>query len=282
MTELRKIIPKPLLRFLRASMSRFSGPVMTSRGYLHARNFRAEESASGFQDPSNPLREYFEGHRQGPGIWKWRHYFEIYHRHFQKFIGRPVNILEIGIFSGGSLEMWRRYFGEGCHVFGVDIQPECLAYQSEWVTIKIGDQGDRNFWREFKRGMPRLDIIIDDGSHRPADQIVTLEELLPHINPGGVFVCEDVHGSGNRFAQYVSGFAANLNASDLNWQQNTISSPATPFQSAINSIHLYPYVVVIEKSTTAPREFVGPRHGTEWQPFISADGRKSIPDAGKQ
>lgn len=44
---------------------------------------------------------YFVTHNTGPGIWKWLHYFDIYHRHLQKFRGKEVNILEIGIYSGG-------------------------------------------------------------------------------------------------------------------------------------------------------------------------------------
>src|SRR5580704_8369217 len=37
--------------------------------------------------PPNPLLQYFDSHQSGKGIWKWRHYFEIYHRHFAKFVG---------------------------------------------------------------------------------------------------------------------------------------------------------------------------------------------------
>src|SRR4051812_44526614 len=53
----------------------------------------------------NPLRAFFDARREGPGIWKWTHYFDIYHRHFARFVGREVHVLEIGIYSGGSLEM---------------------------------------------------------------------------------------------------------------------------------------------------------------------------------
>jgi len=277
-----KAILKPVRRFLRASFSQFSGPVMKARGYLGARDLRPEAPPGKLTEVSNPLRDYFESHTQGRGIWKWQHYFEIYHRHFQKFVGRPVNVLEIGIFSGGSLGMWKNYFGDKCHIHGVDIQPECLAYQSDSVTVVIGDQGDRGFWKEFKAKAPRLDVVIDDGSHRPEDQIVTFEELLPQLNPGGVYVCEDVHDTTNRFAQYLNGFAANLNASDLDWQDDKISSPATPFQAAIHSVHLYPYVVVIEKTESRVQQFVGPKHGTEWQPFISANGTKSSGSMGSR
>ena len=44
-------------------------------------------------------------------VWKWKHYCDVYHRHFSKFVGREVHVLEVGIYSGGSLQMWREYFG---------------------------------------------------------------------------------------------------------------------------------------------------------------------------
>src|SRR6266851_4236840 len=51
---------------------------------------------------ANPLMSYFEANIKGRGIWKWQHYFDIYHHHFSKFVGREVHIVEIGVFSGGS------------------------------------------------------------------------------------------------------------------------------------------------------------------------------------
>src|SRR5580698_2089804 len=64
----------------------------------------------------NPLMEFFDHHSTGRGLWKWRHYFDIYHRHLQKFFGKEVHVAEVGIYSGGSLEMWKQYFGPRCHV----------------------------------------------------------------------------------------------------------------------------------------------------------------------
>lgn len=52
----------------------------------------------------NPLKLYFNSHKEGRGILKWIHYFGIYHKHFEKFVGKEVNIVEIGVFSGG---VWR-------------------------------------------------------------------------------------------------------------------------------------------------------------------------------
>jgi len=72
---------------------------------------------------------------------------------------------------------------------------------------RIGDQADRRFWKRFKQEHPRIDVLIDDGGHEPEQQLVTLEEMLPHLRPGGVYICEDVHGERNRFNAYVHGVA---------------------------------------------------------------------------
>src|SRR2546423_12660568 len=85
-------------------------------GFAFAENWRpvvvANEPTSAVAlegESNNPLKNYFTSHKTGRGIWKWNHYFDIYHRYFKKFIGRRIGILEIGIYSGGSLDMWRAY-----------------------------------------------------------------------------------------------------------------------------------------------------------------------------
>jgi limonene-1,2-epoxide hydrolase len=56
-------------------------------------------------------------------IHKWFHYFDIYEKHFSRFRNLKPVILEIGVMGGGSLEMWRDYFGEGAQIIGLDIDP---------------------------------------------------------------------------------------------------------------------------------------------------------------
>ncbi len=212
----------------------------------------------------NPLEVFFDNHKAGHGIWKFRHYFDIYHRHFSRFVGKEVHVLEIGVYSGGSLEMWSHYFGPQCHIYGVDIEPACKCYESEKVSISIGDQADRDFWRDFKSRVPRIDILIDDGGHHPDQQIATLEEMLPHLSPGGVYLCEDAHDVHNGFSAYVHGLAKNLN--DMTGDHPSV------LQKWVPSIHLYPYVTVIEKSLTPLERFEAPKHGTEWQPWGPKNG----------
>ena len=150
---------------------------------------------------------------------------------------------------------------------GVDIEPACRAYAKEEVTVYIGDQADRSFWQQFKREVAGIDVLIDDGGHTPEQQTVTLEELLPHLRPGGVYLCEDVTGLENRFAAYAAGLVNQLNAHTL-LPGEELKSAVTPFQQAVYAIHFYPFVVVIEKQLTRPAEFVAPRQGSEWQPFL--------------
>lgn len=229
-----------------------------------ARTFAGTTEQADLARPENPLWDYFKEHREGLGIWKWEHYFEIYHRHLQRFIGQPVNVLEIGVYSGGSLEMWRSYFGDKSHIYGVDIEEVCRKHESKHVSIFIGDQGDRRFWKTFKETAPGIDILIDDGGHTPEQQRITLEEMLPRLNPGGVYVCEDVHGNFNRFSAYVSALARELNNKNVA-PGPTVDSLASPFQSSIDSVHLYPYVVVIEKRPAPIQKLSAPKQGTVWQ-----------------
>jgi hypothetical protein len=213
---------------------------------------------------SNVLWDYFRNHNHGRGIWKWEHYFEIYHRHFSKFINQSVDVLEIGVQSGGSLEMWRAYFGAAAHIYGVDIKENCRIFASDSVTIHIGNQADRRFWKTFKSEVHGIDIIIDDGGHTFNQQRVTLEEMLPQLRPGGVYVCEDVHGTSNKFAAFAQGLVTELNS----WKRipgAVLSSSVSTFQREIHSIHFYPYMVVIEKNLIAPEKFIAPKQGNDWQ-----------------
>ncbi len=218
----------------------------------------------------NPLEAYFDAHHEGAGLWKWRHYFDIYHRHFSKFRGRKVTVLEIGVFSGGSLGMWQHYFGPGCQIHGVDMLESCKTYESDSVRIHIGDQGDRDFWQRVRQEVPQVDIVIDDGSHMQEHQMLTLEELLPHVSPGGVYLCEDTYGATSQFHDFVCGITHWL--SQLGELSPGVDDPhegiaTNPVQRDVKSVHHYPFVTVLEKHQDAMMSLAAPRKGTQWQPW---------------
>ena len=176
-----------------------------------------------------------------------------------------MQVLEIGIYSGGSLGMWLHYFGPRCKIYGVDIAQECRSNESESVKVFIGDQGDRNFLKHLKTQVPLLDIVIDDGGHQPHQQIASFEELFPHLRPGGVYLCEDTYQVGAH--EYFGGLKRQLSA--LGDPRPGLTDPhdgllTNSFQRDVRSMHLYPFVAVLEKNETPVHEFTAPRRGSQW------------------
>ena len=80
-----------------------------------------------------------------------------------KLRGQPVTMLEIGVFDGGSLDMWRRYLGFAATIVGVDINPRCADLVDEPNIVCIGSQADRAFLEQViaRHGAP--DLVLDDG-----------------------------------------------------------------------------------------------------------------------
>ena len=232
---------------------------MIQQGHEFSRTIPVNESflTSETAELNNPLRNFFESQAHKT-IWKWLHYFDIYHRHLSVFQKICPTLLEVGVYGGGSLDMWQSYFHQGCRIIGVDIDESCLRYACENISIHIGDQSDRHFWDSFKHHTPEIDIIIDDGGHRPGQQIVTLEECLPMLKPGGVYICEDIHGLDNHFLDYIHGLSKSINSyndvSEFRVKTNTA-------QKLIHGIYLYPYMVVIETNTTAVNHLVAQKKG---------------------
>ena len=136
------------------------------------------------------IERLFWAHK-GRLIDKWDFYWPIYTRYFERFVGKSPTVLEIGVCHGGSLQLWKRFFGEGATIIGVDIDRRCSAYTEPQIEVFIGDQGDERFWANFDY---QIDICIDDGSHQLADQMTTLRCVWPKIKPNGVMLIEDCHG----------------------------------------------------------------------------------------
>lgn len=146
-------------------------------------------------EKGNPLLDYFISN-SGKSIQKWLHYFEIYHRCFERFRSLPeISFLEIGVQNGGSTRMWRDYFASDANIIGMDIDPACREMEHEGFEMWIGDQANRELWAAFKQKHPSLDIVLDDGGHTMEQQLITFQELFPILNDGGIYLCEDTHSS---------------------------------------------------------------------------------------
>ena len=83
-------------------------------------------------------------------VHKWGHYMPIYSKLFEPFrkrsrSGRAIRFLEIGVAKGGSLDMWRQYFGNEAVIFGIDIDPACADFNGKNAEVRIGSQADPAF-----------------------------------------------------------------------------------------------------------------------------------------
>jgi cephalosporin hydroxylase len=201
----------------------------------------------------NELEQYFEAN-QNRLMNKWQHYFDIYDRYFHPYKGKSVTIVEIGCFHGGSLQMWKHYFGDQAIIWGIDIDPRCKTLEEENINVLIGSQEDRNFLASAIEKIGEIDILIDDGGHTQNQQKVSFEMLFDAVKPNGIYLCEDTHtsyinayGGGyhrrGSFTEYVKNLIDQINAYHSEQKNFSVDS----FTKTANSIHFYDSVIVIEK-----------------------------------
>lgn len=126
---------------------------------------------------------------------KFKKYFRVYDLLFSKYINKKIIFIEIGVLNGGSLKIWRNFFGNKARIIGIDINPKCKKFEEKGVEIYIGDQGNKKFWVDFFKKIGKVDIIIDDGGHTNSQQITTAISTIPNINNGGLLIVEDTHSS---------------------------------------------------------------------------------------
>lgn len=126
-------------------------------------------------------------------IHKWMHYFPIYERHLAPFRNRTITLLEIGVFKGGSLQMWQRFLGPLATIVGIDINPECKQHEEPGIHVRIGDQSDPKFLQSLLDEFGAPDIVIDDGSHQMQHLLASFQFLYPRIAKNGLYIAEDLH-----------------------------------------------------------------------------------------
>jgi len=142
------------------------------------------------------LEDLYAKHR-GKKADKWQSYLRVYDKLLHIYRNRNIDLLEIGIQNGGSLEIWSQFFRSAEHLIGCDINPDCgtLHFEDERIDVVIGDASKKCTQEAILSKCDKFDIIIDDGSHTSADIIVTFSGLFPHLRDGGLYIVEDIHCS---------------------------------------------------------------------------------------
>ncbi len=154
---------------------------------------REQAEALRSADPG-PIEEAFFSN-EGRVAHKWVHYLPVYDRYLGPYRDANPAMLEIGVSFGGSLDMWRRFFGPNAILFGIDVNPACAERVVAPNQVRIGSQDNPHFLNEVVNEMGRLDIVLDDGSHVGRHQEISFRTLFPKLAAGGIYMIEDLHTS---------------------------------------------------------------------------------------
>lgn len=122
-------------------------------------------------------------------------------------------VMEVGVFFGSSILMWRDYFDEALiigidHFSGLQGNGSKFENPTKFFDYQLTNPDKRielhrvnqavdaeliEFAKNQVHGV--TDIIIDDASHLMKDQQLTFLRLFSLLRPGGYFVMEDLHTS---------------------------------------------------------------------------------------
>jgi hypothetical protein len=210
---------------------------------------------------AGPIESAFYRH-EGRIVHKFHHYLPLYDRYFAPWRGKPVRFLEIGVAEGGSLELWRGYFGTEATIFGIDHNPICAKIDGEHGNqVRIGSQDDPAFLRSVVKEMGGLDIVLDDGSHMAPHIRASFDTLYPLLVEGGIYVIEDLQTS--YWANFGGGYGS-------------ASSPFAFVKTLIDDMHhwYHPRGQKIE----AARDWVGGLHIHDSMVIIEKKDRRKRPD----
>jgi hypothetical protein len=200
----------------------------------------------------------FLNHRGRP-IQKWKHYFPIYEDHFGRFVNRPVTLFEIGCGSGGSLQLWKSYFGPLAQIVGIDVDPQCQSFEEDQISVRIGHQADVQFLDAVIREFGNPDIVIDDGSHLMADITTSFIHLYERTDRNGVYLVEDLHtaywseygGGIGRSGSFIELCKQLIDQLHAHWTREDLNQ--TMFNRTTLSMHFYDSIIVFEKGRNRPR-----------------------------
>jgi len=185
------------------------------------------------------------------------HFLKIYEDYFFPFKNKKINILEIGVYEGKSLMIWKDYFPKA-NIIGLDL----LSYNFKIKRIFTfqGDQTDTKFLLGLIKKFKKFDIIIDDGSHVSKHIIKTFNFLFDYLVDGGLYIAEDLQTS---YFPRFGGSRLNLRKKNtsLNFFKTLVDSgnfemndrpfyKRNKFDGKIKFIHFYQNLMILKKGKT--------------------------------
>lgn len=231
---------------------------------------------------ANNFLEELALQHDGQAFTKSWHYLDFYYRRLsavaeqsrRQSLPEALRILEIGVWQGGSLQLWREFFGESAIIFGVDISEACAQLPNLAGQVRIGSQSNPRFLRDVVQEMGGIDVVIDDGSHNCQDVISSFRTLFPILNEGGFYFVEDLHTS--YWPQWRGGLRRRVSSveflKDLVDAVNADYFRSSPFRGEtlenpreVSSIEFVDSLALVRKEVRNPSEiFYGGKHDAQY------------------
>jgi len=213
-------------------------------------------ASSGLEVFSSPddtrFAQIFSQH-SGRFVAKWDQYLPVYDDYIGgalEIFGPSLKLLEIGVFDGGSLELWRKYLGNDATIFGIDIDPRCASLFDPPNQVRIGSQDDPAFLDAIVDEMGGIQVVLDDGSHFGRHQEASFKHLFPKLPDGGLYIIEDLHAAywplfegGYRKA----GTGIEMIKSLIDDMHHNYHDEKIGFSRSIASLHVFDSITVIQK-----------------------------------
>jgi demethylmacrocin O-methyltransferase len=216
----------------------------------------------------------------GTDKWGLHFYTQHYDRHFRHLRGERFTLLEIGVGGyykrregGESLLMWKWFFPKA-RIIGLDITDKSFLDRGRVRTFK-GSQTDTEVLSRIveEEGAPL--VVIDDGSHKPADVVATFQALFPMLPDGALYAIEDIQtsywpewgGRVERDATDTSMALVKRLVDGLNYEEYVDEDYQPTYSDKhVVAVHCYHNLVIIEKGVneegTNKREALPERYGT--------------------
>jgi hypothetical protein len=184
----------------------------------------------------------------------WTGFLKIYDKYFKNYKNKEINILEIGVDKGKSLELWRNYFTKA-KICGIDIAE--MNFKIDGVELITADQTNLKSLKEICEKYKSFDIIIDDGSHVSKHIIASFSFLFDYLSDDGLYAVEDLQTSyfprfgGSRINLKTKKTALNFLKSltdSINYEHN--DKPfykKKKFDGLIEYIHFYQNISILKK-----------------------------------
>ena len=118
-------------------------------------------------------------------------YIDFYEKIFEQYRSEKISLLEIGIDKGGSLLLWKKYFENSEVIAGADKEIPTEVRQRLDENKCIGYKLDASN-TESDAIQGKFDIIIDDASHIPPEQIEIFKHNIKRLKEDGIYIIEDV------------------------------------------------------------------------------------------